>query len=82
MRIYTHDHGRDPRTGPAARRLHIADRVWIGTGASILQNVEEIGEGAVIAAGAVVTKRVPAGALVGGNPARVLGDAEREGVSA
>lgn len=77
VRIYTHDHGYDPRSEPEARRLRIGNRVWIGAGASILQNVGEIGDGALIAAGAVVTKPVPAGALVGGNPARVLVGAER-----
>lgn len=77
VKVYTHDHGRDPRSAPQARRLRIGDRVWIGTGASILQNVGEIGDGALIAAGAVVTKPVPAGALVAGNPARVIADPDR-----
>jgi acetyltransferase-like isoleucine patch superfamily enzyme len=79
--LYTHDHGRDPRSAPQARRLRIGDRVWIGTGASILQNVGEIGDGALIAAGAVVTRAVPAGALVAGNPARVLDTEAGEGGS-
>jgi acetyltransferase-like isoleucine patch superfamily enzyme len=73
VRIYSHDHGRDPRSPPNPRRLRIGDRVWVGTGASILQNVGELGDGCVIAAGAVVTKRVPPEMLVGGNPARVVG---------
>jgi acetyltransferase-like isoleucine patch superfamily enzyme len=79
VNLYTHDHGRDPRSAPEARRLRIGDRVWIGTGASILQNVGEIGDGALIAAGAVVTKPVPAGALVAGNPARILDSEAGEG---
>jgi acetyltransferase-like isoleucine patch superfamily enzyme len=79
VNLYTHDHGRDPRSAPEARRLRIGDRVWIGTGASILQNVGEIGDGALIAAGAVVTKPVPAGALVAGNPARILDTEAGEG---
>ncbi len=82
VRLYTHDHGRDPRSAPQARRLRIGDRVWIGTGASILQNVGEIGDGALIAAGAVVTKPVPAGALVAGNPARVVEAEAAEGAPA
>lgn len=43
----------------------------IGTGATILGNIE-IGERAIIGAGAVVTRNVPPGATVAGNPARVL----------
>lgn len=53
----------------------IGERVWIGCHALILKGVT-IGDGAVIAAGSVVTKDVPPGVLVGGNPARVL----KEGV--
>ena len=43
----------------------------IGSGATILSNVT-IGEGAIVGAGSVVTHDVPAGAIVAGNPARVL----------
>ncbi len=46
-------------------------RVSIGSGATILCGVE-IGEGALVGAGAVVTKNVAAGATVVGNPARLL----------
>ncbi|MDD6309231.1 MAG: acyltransferase [Clostridia bacterium] len=49
----------------------IGNHVWIGCRALILKGVT-IGDGAVIAAGSVVTHDVPAGALVGGNPARIL----------
>jgi acetyltransferase-like isoleucine patch superfamily enzyme len=61
-------------SGDAATQ--IGDRVWIGAAAMILKGVT-VGDGAVIAAGAIVTRDVPAGALVAGNPARVV----REGVS-
>jgi acetyltransferase-like isoleucine patch superfamily enzyme len=49
----------------------------IGSGATILANVE-IGENAIIGAGSVVTKDVPAGAIVAGNPARLLRQIENE----
>ena len=49
----------------------IGDYVWIGDRAIILQGVT-IGEYAIIAAGAVVTKNVPAYAIVGGNPAKII----------
>lgn len=49
----------------------IGNRVWIGCNAIILKGVT-IGDGAVVAAGSVVTKDVPARTLVAGNPARVI----------
>ena len=49
----------------------ICDGVWIGARAIVLPGVK-IGEGAVVAAGAVVTHDVPAWAVVGGNPAKVI----------
>ncbi len=52
--------------------LHIAGDVWIGARAIILPGCKRIGHGAVIGAGAVVTKDVPDFAVVGGNPARVI----------
>ena len=53
-------------------RLVINDDVWIGAGAMILAKDYEIGEGAIIAARAVVTKEVPPYAVVAGNPARII----------
>lgn len=49
----------------------IENHVWIGTRVTILSGVT-VGEGAVIAAGSIVTKDVPAYTLVGGNPAKVI----------
>ena len=52
-------------------RTVVKRRATVGTGAIILPGVT-VGEGAVVGAGAVVTKDVPAGAVIAGNPARVL----------
>jgi acetyltransferase-like isoleucine patch superfamily enzyme len=48
----------------------IEDDVWIGIGAIILKGTR-IGRGARVGAGAVVTRDVPAGATVAGNPAQM-----------
>ena len=57
------------RTTPS--NTHIGNDVWIGSNAIILRGIK-IGDGAIIAAGAVVTKDVPPYAVVGGIPARLL----------
>jgi galactoside O-acetyltransferase len=51
--------------------VKIEDKAWIGFNASILKGVT-IGEGAIVAAGAVVTKSVSPWTLVAGNPARIV----------
>lgn len=60
-----------PQAGARAPVV-IEDDVFIGTQAVILKGVH-IGRGAVVGAGAVVTRAVPAGAIVAGNPARIVG---------
>ena len=54
-----------------AKPINIGHSVWIGMGAKILEGVD-IGDNAVIAAGAVVNKDVPASTLVAGVPAKVI----------
>ncbi|MBN1530836.1 MAG: hypothetical protein JW895_17375 [Thermoleophilaceae bacterium] len=60
-------HGGTPRTG----RVEIGDDVFLGTGCIVLRGVT-VGAGSVVGAGAVVTRDVPPGSVVAGNPARVL----------
>ena len=52
--------------------LTIGNDVWLGHNSIIMPGVEKIGDGAVVAAGAVVNKDVPPYAVVVGNPARVV----------
>lgn len=52
-------------------KIHIKKNAWIGARAVILPGIT-VGENAVVAAGAVVTKDVEANTVVGGNPARVI----------
>ena len=61
----------DGRRGSTALPIKVGDNVWIGCGAIISGGVS-IGENAVVAAGAVVVKDVPANAVVGGVPARLI----------
>jgi len=51
--------------------VRIGDDAWIGAGAMVLRGVT-VGEGGIVAAGAVVTKDVPPYAIVAGNPAVVV----------
>ena len=52
--------------------LHIGNDVWLGHNSIILPNVRVIGDGAVVAAGAVVNKDIPPYGVAVGNPARVV----------
>lgn len=75
--FFPYDHGVRPGVPIHKQPLEskgpiiIGDDVWLGTGVIVLSNVR-IGDGAVVAAGSVVTKDVPSGAIVAGVPAQVV----------
>ncbi len=72
--IYNSEHDiNDPTFKAISGPVSIGDYVFIGPRAIILPGVT-IGDRAVVGAGAVVTKDVPAGAIVGGVPAKVIGE--------
>lgn len=66
-----HDFNPDKRANLHPSPVKIGKNVWIGSDCTILPGVE-IGNGAVIGAGSVVTKNVPANSIAVGSPARVI----------
>lgn len=75
VQIYAADHPRDRETRlsglECGKPVTIGRNVWIGGGAILLPGIT-VGDDAIIGAGSVVTRSVPAGATVAGNPARPL----------
>lgn len=74
VQLITTGHGLRPadrRTRITGAPIRIERNVWVAAGATVLHGVT-VGESSVIAAGAVVTRDVPAGVLVAGVPARVV----------
>jgi len=59
------------RKSLTAGHIHIKKNAWIGANATILQGVT-IGENAIVAAGAVVSKDVPDNVIIGGIPAKII----------
>jgi putative colanic acid biosynthesis acetyltransferase WcaF len=76
--LVTADHDiNDPSFRGRLASITIGDRAWIASRATVVKGVN-IGEGAVIAAGSVVTSDVPPWAIVAGVPARVVGERSRD----
>ncbi len=71
-----HDPNPENRSATYGRPIIIEDKVWIGINSTILPGVK-IGYGAIIGAGSVVTKDVPAMTIVAGNPARFIKKIEK-----
>ena len=70
LEVEARNRSEDSKVGVAPVKIE-AD-AWIGARAMVLKGVT-VGRGAVVAAGAVVTANVPAGSIVGGVPAKVIG---------
>lgn len=77
VKLVTENHPLDPedRRALICKPIHIKKNAWIGAGATILPGVT-IGENAVVAAGAVVTRDVAANTVVGGIPAKFIKNIE------
>ncbi|MDR2948768.1 MAG: sugar O-acetyltransferase [Prevotella sp.] len=73
VNIITENHAEEPRLRHSVytKPILIKRNAWIGAAAIILPGVT-IGENAIVAAGAVVTKDVPDNMVVGGNPAKII----------
>ena len=82
--LYTAGHPLDVRQRNRyleyAKPITIGNNVWIGGGVQVMPGVT-IGDCSVIAGGSVVVKDVPAGVVVGGNPARVIRELTEEEIS-
>ena len=63
-RIFSHDHGREPRSQPEPKKITIGKNVWLGTNSLILQKSGTIGEDAIVGAGCIVSKPVVKGCIV------------------
>lgn len=73
--IVTDNHDLKNRYVLKCKSVKICRGAWIGANVSIMPGVT-VGENAVIAGGAVVTKDVPANSIVGGNPAKLIRNIE------
>lgn len=71
VQLISNNHDLYDRQLLICKPVHIGKKAWIGAGATILPGVS-VGENAVVAAGAIVTKDVAPNTIVGGNPAKFI----------
>jgi maltose O-acetyltransferase len=80
VQLLTSDHPRGAEeraaTLESARPITIGARTWLGGGVIVLPGIE-IGADAIVGAGSVVTRSVPAGVTAAGNPCRIIKDVMR-----
>ena len=72
-----HDFNPSKRASMIPKKVKIGSNVWIGSNSTILPGIT-VNDGAIIAAGSVVTKDVPKNTIVAGNPARIIKYIEKE----
>ena len=71
VQLISNNHDLYERQILICKPVRICKNAWVGAGATILPGVT-VGENAVVAAAAVVTKDVPANTIVAGNPAKII----------
>ncbi len=71
VQLLTNNHDYDDHEALICKSVHLKRNCWIGAGATILPGVT-VGENAMVAAGAVVSKDVEPNTVVGGVPARLI----------
>ena len=71
VQLISNNHDLYERQIITCKPVHIGKNAWIGAGSTILPGVT-VGDYAVVGAGSIVTKDVPAWTIVAGNPARVI----------
>ena len=75
VQLISNNHDLKDRQLLICKPVRICRNAWIGAGATILPGVT-VGENAVVAAGAIVTKDVAPNTIVGGNPAKFIKNVE------
>lgn len=70
-----HEFNPEKRASIIPNPVKIGKKVWVGSDSTILPGIE-IGDGAIIAAGSVVTKNIPKNTIAAGNPARIIREIE------